>query len=135
MIRVNKRQDVKRRKIEQKTIYNKNQTKQKFRFEYLANEFDTGKSILSLPIASDTYNDMNLNEMVYTAKTHDDLYIRMAEVMEKSQFMRLKRNVMQVEGITKKDKKALQKQMQKMDKWSFLHLLNYVVYRSEERRV
>src|SRR5699024_5403914 len=115
--------------IEPKPIYNKNQTKQKFRFEYLANEFDTGKSILSLPIASDTYNDMNLNEMVYTAKTHDDLYIRMEEVMEKSQFMRLKRNVMQVEGITKKDKKALQKQMQKMDQWSFLHLLSYLVYR------
>src|SRR5699024_5130956 len=89
----------------------------------------TGKSILSLPIDSDTYNDMNLNEMVYTAKTQDDLYLRMAELMEKNQFKRLKRNVMQVEGITNKDKKTLQKQMEKMDLWSFLHLLIYLVHR------
>src|SRR5699024_2038429 len=86
VIRVDKRQDVKRRKIEPKQIYNKDQTKQKFRVEYLANVFDSGKSILSLPIASDTDNDMNLNEIVYTAKTHDDLYIRMEEAMETSQF-------------------------------------------------
>src|SRR5699024_6249580 len=85
--------------------------------------------ILSLPIDSDTYNDMNLNEMVYTAKTQDDLYLRMAELMEKNQFMRLKRNVMQVEGITNKDKKTLQKQMEEMDQWSFLHLLSYLDYR------
>jgi len=129
VIRVNKRQDVKRRKIEPKPIFNKNQTKQKFRFEYLAHEFDTGKSILSLPIDSDIYDEMNLNEMVYTAKTHDDLYLRMAEVMEKNQFKRLKRNVMQVEGIT--NKKVLQKQMKEMDQWSFLHLLSYLVYRSK----
>lgn len=129
VIRVNKRQDVKHRKIEPKPIFNKNQTKQKFRFEYLAHEFDTGKSILSLPIDSDIYDEMNLNEMVYTAKTHDDLYLRMAEVMEKNQFMRLKRNVMQVEGIT--NKKVLQKQMKEMDQWSFLHLLSYLVYRSK----
>lgn len=129
VIRVNKRQDVKRRKIEPKPIFNKNQTKQKFRFEYLADEFDTGKSILSLPIGSDTYNDMDLNEMVYAAKTKDDLYLRMAEVMEKNQFMRLKRNMMQVEGITKKDKYSLQKQMKEMEQWSFLHLLSYLVYR------
>src|SRR5699024_8818213 len=54
---------------------------------------------------------------------------RMAELMEKNQFMRLKRNVMQVEGITNKDKKTLQKQMEEMDQWSFLHLLSYLVYR------
>src|SRR5699024_8654770 len=52
-----------------------------------------------------------------------------AELMEKNQFMRLKRNVMQVEGITNKDKKTLQKQMEEMDQWSFLHLLSYLVYR------
>src|SRR5699024_1630643 len=56
-------------------------------------------------------------------------YLRMAELMEKNQFMRLKRNVMQVEGITNKDKKTLQKQMEEMDQWSFLHLLSYLVYR------
>src|SRR5699024_11747903 len=62
-------------------------------------------------------------------KTQDDLYLRMVELMEKNQFMRLKRNVMQVEGITNKDKKTLQKQMEEMDQWSFLHLLSYLVYR------
>src|SRR5699024_8451594 len=39
VIRVNKRQDTKRRKIEPKPIFNKNQTKHKFRFEYLSHEF------------------------------------------------------------------------------------------------
>lgn len=129
VIRVNKRQDVQRRKIEPKPIFNKQQTKQKFRFEYLAKEFDTGKSILSLPIASETYNDMNLSKMVYTAKTKDDLYLRMELVMESIQFMRLKRNLIQVEGI--KDKETIQKLKQSMDHWSFLHLLSYLVYRSK----
>src|SRR5699024_12250572 len=101
-----------------------------FRFEYLADEFDTGKSILSLPIDSDTYNDMNLNEMVYTAKTQDDLYLRMVELMKKNQFMRLKRNVMQVEGITNKDTKTLIKQMEKNNKWIFIQLISYLVFSS-----
>src|SRR5690625_4360623 len=107
VIRVNKRQDTKRRKIEPKPIFNKDQTKQKFRYEYLANDFDTGKSILSLPIVSDIYYDMNLNEMVYSAKVHDDLYLRMADVMEPDDFIRLKRHLLQVEGLSKKDKGAL----------------------------
>src|SRR5699024_5538522 len=115
VIRVNKRQDVKRRKIEPKPIFNNNQTKQKFRFEYLADTFDTDKSILDLQIDSSVYNKMNINEMVYTEKTQDDLYLRMEEVIEKNQLIRMKRNVMQVAGVTKKDKKVLQKQMQEMD--------------------
>lgn len=129
VIRVNKRQDMKRRKIEPKPIFNKKQTRQKFRFEYLADEFDTGKSILSLPIVSDAYYDMNLHDMVYAAKMQDDLYLRVAEVMEKEQFSRLKRNMIQVEGISTKDKTALQQQLGEMDQWSFLHLLSYLVYR------
>src|SRR5699024_4978011 len=34
-----------------------------------------------------------------------------------------------VEGLSNKDKVALQKQMMEMDKWSFLHYLSYLVYR------
>jgi len=129
VIRVNKRQDTKRRKIEPKPIFNKEQTKHRFRYEYIANDFDTSKSILSLPIVSDAYYDMNLNEMVYSAKVHDDLYLRMADVMEPDDFIRLKRHLLQVEGLSKKDKGALQKQILEMDKWSFLHYLSYLVYR------
>lgn len=129
VIRVNKRQDVKRRKIEPKPIFNRNQTKHKFRYEYLANDFDTSKSILSLPIVSDAYYDMNLNEMVFSSKVHDDLYLRMADVMETDDFIRLKRQLQQVEGLSQKDKGALQKQMLEVDKWSFLHYLSYLVYR------
>lgn len=128
VIRVNKRQDTKRRKIEPKPIFNKVQTKQKFRYEYLANDFDTSKSILSLPIASDAYYDMNLNEMVYSAKVRDDLYLRMADVMESDDFIRLKRNLMQVEGLSQKDRSTLQQQMLEVEEWSFLHYLSYLVY-------
>src|SRR5699024_5875308 len=65
VVRVNKRQDVKRRKIEAKPILKKNQTKQKFRFEYSADAFDTDKSIPDLAVDSSVYNEMNINEMVY----------------------------------------------------------------------
>ncbi|GAQ18442.1 conjugal transfer protein TraG [Oceanobacillus picturae] len=128
VIRVNKRQDTKRKKIEPKPIFNKAQTKQKFRYEYLANDFDTSKSILSLPIVSDAYYDMNLNEMVYSAKVRDDLYLRMADVMEADDFIRLKRNLMQVEGLSQKNRSTLQGQMLEVDKWSFLHYLSYLVH-------
>ena len=53
----------------------------------------------------------------------------MADVMEPDDFIRLKRHLLQVEGLSKKDKGALQKQMLEMDKWSFLHYLSYLVYR------
>src|SRR5690625_2943114 len=128
VIRVNKRQDTKRKKIEPKPIFNKAQTKQKFRYEYLANDFDTSKSILSLPIVSDAYYDMNLNEMVYSAKVRDDLYLPMSDVMESDDFIRLKRNLMQVEGLSKKDRNTLQQQMLEVEEWSFLHYLSYLVY-------
>src|SRR5699024_3877962 len=71
--------------------------------------------------------DMDLSERVYTAKTKGDLYLPMELVMERTQFMRLKRNLIQVEGI--KDKKTIQKLKQEMNHWSFLHLLSYLVYR------
>lgn len=128
VIRVNKRQDAKRRKIEPKPIFNKDQTRNRFRYEYLSVEFDTSKSILSLPIVSDAYYDMNLNEMVYSAKVQADLYLRMADVMVSDEFIRLKRNLLQVEGLSKKDKEALQKQMLEMDNWSFLHYLSYLAF-------
>src|SRR5699024_4344202 len=107
---------------------NKAQTKHKFRYEYLVNDFDTSKSILYLPIVSDTYYDMNLNEMVYSAKVRDDLYLRMSDVMESDDFIRLKRNLLQVEGLLKKDRSTLQNHMLGVDKWSFLHYLSYLVY-------
>lgn len=129
VIRVNKRQDTKRRKIEPKPIFNKAQTKHKFRYEYIANDFDTSKSILSLPIVSDSYYDMNLNEMVYSAKVRDDLYLRMKDVMSAEDFIRLKRNLLQVEGLSKKDRKTLQRQMVEVENWSFLHYLSYLVHR------
>src|SRR5699024_7385760 len=127
VIRVNKRQDTKRRKIEPKPIFNKVQTKQKFRYEYLANDFDTSKSILSLQIV---YDVMNLNDIVYSAKVRDDLYLRMADVMESDDFIRLKRNLMQVEELAQKDRSALQQQMLEVEEWSFLHYLSYLVYHS-----
>src|SRR5699024_3493067 len=66
LIRVNKRQDKKRKKIEPKPIFNQDQTSHKFRYQYLAEDFDTDHSIMMLPIMSETYQDMDLNSMFYS---------------------------------------------------------------------
>ncbi|WP_051080893.1 VirD4-like conjugal transfer protein, CD1115 family [Bacillus sp. 37MA] len=52
VIRVIKRQDNERKRIEAYPIYNRNKTALKYRWEYLGEEFDTDKSILDLDIES-----------------------------------------------------------------------------------
>jgi len=128
VIRVNKRQDKKRAKIEPKPIFNKNKTRHKFRFEYLAEDFDTSQSILSLPITSDVYYDMRLDKLVYAAKENEDIYMRMIDVMENEDFRRLKHSLKQMESLSNNDKTLITKLMRSVDHWSFLHYMSYLVY-------
>ncbi|WP_425445370.1 VirD4-like conjugal transfer protein, CD1115 family [Virgibacillus phasianinus] len=129
VIRVNKRQDKKRRKIEPKPIFNKDETSHKFRYEYLAEEFDTNHSIMMLPIMSDKYHDMDLQNIVYSAKSNEDVFFRMADVMTEKAFHRYKRSILQIEQSQGNPDEEMMKQLlQDMDNWSFLHYLSFMVY-------
>src|SRR5699024_2517221 len=125
LIRVNKRQDKKRRKIEPKPIFNRGKTSHKFRYQYLANDFDTDNSIMMLPIMSEQYHDMDLTSMVYSAKSNDDLFLRMADLMTNQEFERFKRHILQIEQSQgDMDEERTKTLLQDVDKWSFLHYLS-----------
>lgn len=62
--RVIKRQDIKRNSVTPRPIFNTGATKMKHRYEYLADEFDTSKSILDVDFATGT-QDVNLQELLY----------------------------------------------------------------------
>ncbi|ALX47642.1 VirD4-like conjugal transfer protein, CD1115 family [Lentibacillus amyloliquefaciens] len=136
LIRVNKRQDKKRKKIEPKPIFNQEQTSHKFRFQYLADDFDTDHSVMMLPIMSETYQDMDLNSMVYSAKSNDDVFLRMADVMTDKEFERFKRHILQIEQsqgeVDEENTKAL---LQEVDHWSFLHYVSFIVHHPHFSRI
>ncbi|WP_010529069.1 VirD4-like conjugal transfer protein, CD1115 family [Lentibacillus jeotgali] len=136
LIRVNKRQDKNRKKIEPKPIFNQDKTSHKFRYQYLADDFDTDHSIMMLPIMSETYHDMNLNSMVYSAKSNDDLFLRMADVLTNKEFERFKRHILQIEQsqgeLDEEKTKAL---LQEVDHWSFLHYMSFIVYHPHFSRI
>lgn len=64
VVRVIKRQDLKRRKIRPKPIYNTGSTMLKARWQYLADQFDTSKSILDVPIES-LHKDVDVQTLLY----------------------------------------------------------------------
>ncbi|MFD1707560.1 VirD4-like conjugal transfer protein, CD1115 family [Siminovitchia sediminis] len=124
VVRANKRQDNKRRKIVPKPIFNKDVTSHKFRWEYLADDFDNSRSILELPIMSTTYHDLNLSQMVFTSKNEQEQFVRMVDAMGRDDFLKLKTDLRKVFiacGETFKYEDEI-------DKWSFLHLLSYLTY-------
>lgn len=129
LIRVNKRQDKKRRKIEPKPIFNTDKTSHKFRYQYLAEDFNTDHSIMMLPIMSETYHDMDLNRLVYSAKSNDDLFLPMADVMTSKEFERFKRQLLQIEQSQgEQDEERTKALLQEVNQWSFLHYMSFIVY-------
>ncbi|WP_088051871.1 VirD4-like conjugal transfer protein, CD1115 family [Virgibacillus dakarensis] len=128
LIRANKRQDKKRRKIEPKPIFNKDETSHKFRYQYLADDFDTDNSIMMLPLTSETYHDMDLNSMVYSARSKEDLFLRMDNVMTDKEFKLFKRSILQIEqSHGKLDEEGTKALLQEVDNWSFLHYMSFIV--------
>ncbi|MEC1177272.1 type IV secretory system conjugative DNA transfer family protein [Metasolibacillus meyeri] len=119
VVRANKRQDNQRKKIKPKPIYNTGKTAAKFRYEYLAEDFDNSKSVLNLPILSTTYHRLKMSEMIFTSKTERDLYICMKLVMGNTAFAEL---TSELYAIIPQD------YMDELPQWSFLHLLSFLAY-------
>ena len=89
VVRANKRQDKKGRKIVPKPIFNTGVTASKARYEYLADDFDNSKSFLDLPIVSN-HDQIRLEDIVYTAKSDEDVYVRMRDMLDTTTVNRLK---------------------------------------------
>src|SRR5699024_4786376 len=87
VIRVNKREDLERKKIKTKQIYNslKSSNYHKYRLQDLADDFDTDISVLTLPITSHKYNDIVLEDVVFTGGFRlEDQYVSIRNIDRKS---------------------------------------------------
>src|SRR5699024_2413572 len=106
------------------------------RYQYLADDFDTDHSVMMLPIMSETYHDMDLNGMVYSAKSNDDLFLRMANVMTDKEFERFKRHILQIEQSQGElDEARTKTLLQEVDHWSFLHYVSFIVHHPHFSRI
>lgn len=124
VVRANKRQDKKRRKIVPKPIYNHGITAQKFRWQYLADDFDNSNSVMSLPTMSTTYHDIELSNIVFTSKSFEDQFVRMIDAMGRDAFSNLKTDLRNISYSI--DREFIYEE--EIEEWSFLHLLSYVMY-------
>lgn len=128
VVRANKRQDKKRRKIVPKPIYNHKQTNTnaKFRWEYLADSFDTAKSLQLLPINSDEYAKLTLQDVVFLTNTRQDLYLPLEDVLASADFnalyQRLRKLAMNMDDNLPS--------FEVMSQWSILQFLSYLMYES-----
>lgn len=122
VVRVNKREDLKRKKIQNNPIYNElGTTDHKFRWQYLADQFDTSTSVLTLPVASQDYYNIELAEIVFTAKPKvKDQYLNLNKLMTGSQFNQLKAHL---RHFTSKPLGY-----DELEQWSPLHLFSHIVY-------
>ncbi|HEX3018082.1 MAG TPA: type IV secretory system conjugative DNA transfer family protein [Caproicibacter sp.] len=69
IVRITKRTDLSGRKIHPNPIFNHGETAMKYRYEYLAEDFDPQKSFESLNLSeSCCHKDIHLNDIVYTPK-------------------------------------------------------------------
>ena len=126
VVRANKRQDNKRRKIVPKPIFNTGVTAHKFRWEYLSDDFDNNKSILDLPLMSVEYHDLDLSRIVFTSKSEDDMFLPVIDIVQGDDYTTLKRHFMMIVSQTK-DKFKHGDNNQFSD-WTFLHLFSYMLY-------
>lgn len=124
VVRANKRQDNKKRKIVPKPIFNTGITSSKFRWEYLSSDFDNSKSIMNLPIISNSYHDLKLSDMVFTAKSENDQFLCMFNVLGQEKFLKMKhelRRCLYTMGTSFDYEKEF-------DSWTFIQLFSYVTY-------
>ena len=122
VIRVNKREDLERKKIQPKPIYNslKSSTYHKFRWQYLADDFDTDISVLTLPITSHKYNDIVLEDVVFTGGFRlEDQYVSIRNITDKKMVDRIRSTL---EGLNSDNDYSNFKE------WSLLHIFSCLVY-------
>ena len=123
VIRVNKREDLKRNKIKPKPIFNslESSTYHKFRWQYLADDFDTDISVLGLPISSAEYHDIDLKNIVFTASPkYSDAYIELRKLLTSKQLNSLKRSLSMFSQTSVT--------YEFINEWSSVHLLSHIVY-------
>lgn len=127
VVRANKRQDNKRRKIVPKPIFNTGTTASKFRFEYLAEDFDNENSILHLPLMSRDYHDMELSKVVFTSMGDDDMFLPIVDVVSSEDYEVLKKNILMVVSQLDNDGFKYGENGEFTD-WTFIHLFSYLRY-------
>lgn len=127
VIRANKRQDKKRRKIVPKPIFNRDQTSAKFRWEYLADSFDTSKSIQFLPINSKDYAKITLQNVVYLSKTKQDQYIPMIDALGRNELLAIYTYLRKI-AISNDEEIP---DIEILEEWSVLQFLSYLMYESK----
>ncbi|WP_054637615.1 VirD4-like conjugal transfer protein, CD1115 family, partial [Thalassobacillus sp. C254] len=81
VIRGIKRQDQKRKKIKAYPVYNRGKTRMKYRFEYLADDFDNSRSINDIDISCD-HALVSLKEITYRFHEEEEKRLRAIEEME-----------------------------------------------------
>src|SRR5690625_3331675 len=122
VIRVNKRQDNKRNKIAPRPIFNslESSTYHKFKYQYLAEDFDTDISVLTLPLTSNKYHDIELDGIVFTSSFKDeDQYVPLSKVTEQKEITRIKKTFVNLNRS---------RSYEDLEDWSLLHVFSHLVY-------
>ena len=122
VVRANKRQDLKRRKIVPKPIFNTGVTSHKFRWEYLADDFDNDKSILDLPLMSTEYHDLDLSKIVFTAKGDNDFHVPLIDLLPSDEYQKIKH---MFTTLASQSKGGFNYHDDFAD-WTFLHLFSFL---------
>lgn len=122
VIRVNKRQDAKRKKIVPNPIFNslESKTYHKFRYQYLADDFDTDISVLTLPINSNTYHDIKLDDIVFTSSfKNEDQYVPIGKLADNGIINRIQSMFYRLNP---------DRDYGDIENWSILHLFSHLVF-------
>jgi len=122
VIRVNKRQDRKRKKIVSRPIFNSidSSTHHKFRYQYLADDFDTDRSVLTLPIYSNEYDDINIGDLVFISSFKDgDQFVPIRKLVDQQTLRKIK---LTLKSLNEK------RSYEHVEDWSFLHIFSHLVY-------
>lgn len=127
VVRAVKRQDNKKRKIKPKPIFNTGKTTSKFRWEYLSDDFDNSKSIMSLPISSEKYYNLHLEDMVFTAKSENDIFLKMKSVMSKQDFLGLRKKFWDLLFASNHDFEYADE----FNNWTCLQFFSYLAFSTE----
>lgn len=127
VVRANKRQDNKRRKIVPKPIFNNRETAHKFRWEYLADDFDNDKSILSLDLVSTEYHDIDLSKIVFTSKGKEDMLVPMIDTLPQKTYEALKK--LTYGACERSGTKT--SYLVEFDEWTILQLFSFLTYETK----
>lgn len=123
IVRANKRQDNKGRKIVPKPIYNKGATAHKFRWEYLQKDFDNTRSFLDLPIVSKNYHQIKLKELNLFSKSEKNQYLTLSMLLTDKE----NREIKKIMNLAQKEFSEQQQLIiANITDWSFIRLMRLI---------